>query len=54
MSDADKAAFDKGREKFLECGICKDYYVVTLTKFKDSTGTAVDEGIFSGYDDRRS
>ncbi|MEP6705247.1 MAG: hypothetical protein ABJB34_10630 [Acidobacteriota bacterium] len=47
MSAEDKKKFDDGRAKFLECGICKEYYVVTLTKWKD-TSTAVSQGIFEG------
>ena len=49
MNEADRATFDKSREKFLECAICKDYYVVTITKFVDSTGQVADEGIFQGF-----
>jgi hypothetical protein len=45
MSNDDKAKFDASKASFLECKICKDYYVVTLTKFKD-TGTSVNNGIF--------
>lgn len=45
MNSDDKAKFDASKESFLECKICKDYYVVTLTKFKDA-GTSVNNGIF--------
>lgn len=45
MSAEDKAKFDESKAKFLECGICKDYYVVTLSKWKD-TSTSVTDGIF--------
>jgi hypothetical protein len=48
MSDADKAAFDASQKKFLDCAICKEYYVVTLTKDPDSSGATVEEGIFQG------
>lgn len=48
MSDAEKTAFDANRKVFLECAICKDYYVVTITKFADATGESVSDGIFSG------
>jgi hypothetical protein len=45
MNSDDKAKFDAGKAGFLECKICKDYYVVTLQKFKDSS-TSVTNGIF--------
>jgi len=48
MSDADKAAFDASKQKFLDCAICKDYYVVTLTKAPDASRSTVEEGIFQG------
>jgi hypothetical protein len=46
MSDADKRSFDENRKIFLDCAICKDYYVVTMTKYLDSSGQSVNEGIF--------
>lgn len=46
MSDADKAAFDAGRKGYLDCAICKDYYVITLTKYTDASGQTVDDGMF--------
>lgn len=48
MSDADRAAFDASQQKFLECAICKDYYVITLVKAVDSSGRLADEGLFQG------
>ena len=45
MNAEDKQKFDDQKAKFLECGICKDYYVVTLSKWKD-TSTSVSDGIF--------
>ncbi|HUR98525.1 MAG TPA: hypothetical protein VMZ26_10720 [Pyrinomonadaceae bacterium] len=45
MNSEEKAKFDASRALFLECKICKDYYVVTLTKFKDKSST-VNDGIF--------
>lgn len=47
MNDADKAKFDAGRKGFLDCPICKNYYVVTLTKYTDASGESVSEGIFA-------
>ena len=46
MGPEDKAKFDASRKGFLECAICKDYYVVTITKYTDSSGETVNEGIF--------
>lgn len=48
MKEADRKDFDAGRAKFLECAICKDYYVITLVKFPDSSGQYIEEGIFQG------
>ena len=48
LNDTDKAAFDAGRKKFLDCSICKDYYVVGLIKFTDSSGQSIEEGVFQG------
>ena len=45
MNGDDKAKFDASKVSFLECKICKDYYVVTLTKFKDAA-ISVSNGIF--------
>ena len=45
MSAEDKAKFDESKAKFLECGVCKGYYVITLSKWKD-TSTSVSDGIF--------
>jgi len=48
MSSEDKAKYDASRKVFLDCAICKDYYVLTLTKARDSSPGAVDEGVFQG------
>lgn len=48
MSDSEKAMFDKSREKYLECAICHDYYVVTLAKAPDASRSTVEEGVFQG------
>jgi hypothetical protein len=45
MSAEEKAKFDASKAAFLDCKICKDYYVVTLTKDKDAS-TTVSNGIF--------
>lgn len=43
-----KTAFDADRKKFLDCAICKDYYVVTLIKSPDASGMTTEEGVFQG------
>jgi hypothetical protein len=48
MSEADRANFDASRKNFLDCPICKDFYVVTLTKAAFTKGGSVDEGVFQG------
>lgn len=49
LNDADKAAFDKSRKGYLDCSICKEYYVVTLIRAVDSSQTQVEEGLFQGF-----
>lgn len=50
LNDADKAAFDKSRKGYLDCSICKEYYVVTLIRAADSSSqTGVEEGVFQGF-----
>lgn len=45
--DADaKKKFDASVAGYLECAICKDYYVVTMLKYKNSTMGVVDDGLF--------
>jgi len=46
MNDEQRKKFDESQKIMLDCAICKDYYVVTITKFKDSSATSVDDGIF--------
>ena len=45
MNPEEKAKFDASKANTLNCPLCKDYYIVKLTKMKDSSG-AVDDGIF--------
>ena len=53
MNDVDKAAFDASKKGFIDCSICKDYYVVTITKDRDAGRSTVEEGVFQGmtFDD---
>lgn len=46
MDEKQRADFDKSTRGFLDCAICKNFYVITLTKFIDSSGQYVDEGLF--------
>lgn len=41
-----RAAFDQATRNILECPLCKDYYVVTMTKFTNSSEQGVQEGLF--------
>jgi hypothetical protein len=46
LSQSERADFDKTTEGFLNCTICQKYYVVTLTRFVDSSGKTIGEGVF--------
>jgi hypothetical protein len=46
MSQTQKQEFDSNAKKFLECAVCQDYYVVTITQFPGSSTESVEEGIF--------
>ena len=46
MNDEQRKKFDESQKIMLDCAICKDYYVVTILKFKDGSATAIDTGIF--------
>lgn len=53
MSEGDRTKFDESSKGFLNCAICQNYYVVTMLKAKDTSGTAVDDGLFQtmNFDD---
>jgi len=46
MNADQKTTFDAAKKGFLDCVVCNNYYVVTLTKYTDSSGESVNEGIF--------
>lgn len=46
MNDEQRKKFDESQKVMLDCAICKDYYVVTLLKFRDSSPGVVDTAIF--------
>jgi hypothetical protein len=41
-----RAEFDDTTKNYLSCPLCKDYYVVTMTKFNDSSAQGVKDGLF--------
>lgn len=45
LPEAQRSQFDQAAKTFLDCPICRNYYIVTITKFKDSSRQTVDEGI---------
>lgn len=48
MNDEDKAKFNEGAKKLLDCALCQNYYVVTLTLMSNPSGQGVEEAIFQG------
>jgi hypothetical protein len=49
MDEQRKKEFDASTKGFLECAICKSYYVISLTKLPDSTSQSVDEAMFQRF-----
>jgi hypothetical protein len=41
-----RAEFDAATKNILECPLCKNYYIVTITKAVNSSGQGVEEGLF--------
>lgn len=46
LGEQERADFDKSTESFLKCAICQTHYVVTLTRFVDTSGQVIEEGVF--------
>jgi hypothetical protein len=46
MSEQLRAKFDVSAKEFLDCSVCQNYYVITLTKFPKAAGQGVDDGMF--------
>ena len=46
LSGGELQRFDEAQKTYIDCGICKNFYVISVTKFADSTPGRVDEGIF--------
>lgn len=49
MTADDKAKFDESTAKFLSCAICRDFYVVTLTKWRDTSTVGISDGMFHSF-----
>lgn len=48
MDDKGKASFNESGRKLIECAICQNYYVVTLTQIPNPSGQFIEEAIFQG------
>lgn len=46
MDEKQRTDFDKTTAGFLNCVICQKFYVVTMTRFLDSSRQSVEEGVF--------
>lgn len=46
MEEAQRAEFDKTTAGMLNCTICQKFYVITITRFLDSSRQSVEEGVF--------
>ncbi|MEP7148477.1 MAG: hypothetical protein ABI857_06295 [Acidobacteriota bacterium] len=49
MKREEQEKFDASTAKFLECAICRDYYVVTLGKWRDTSTVGISDGIFQTF-----
>lgn len=48
LSDAERAQFDASKKGYLDCAICKNFYVITIYRDRDASRSTVEEGIFQG------
>lgn len=48
MKDEEKEKFNESAKKMLDCAICQQYHVVTLTMIPNPSGQGVEEAIFQG------
>ena len=46
MDETQRTEFDKTTAGMLDCAICKKFYVLTMTRFIDSSKQSVEEGVF--------
>lgn len=46
MDETQRTEFDKTTAGMLNCVICQKFYVITMTRFLDSTRQSVEEGVF--------
>lgn len=49
MDAQKKAEFDEASKKFLDCAICENYYVISITKIPDSTNQSTEDAIFETF-----
>ena len=48
MDETKKKEFDESSKGFLQCAICQNYYVVSLTTVPDAMSQSIEEAIFLG------
>jgi hypothetical protein len=46
MNEDQRSKFDARTKEFLDCPVCQNYYVVTLTKFRKTSTEGVDDAMF--------
>jgi hypothetical protein len=46
MDEKKRADFDEITKNYLACPLCQNYYVVTMTKFSNSSAQGVQDGLF--------
>lgn len=46
MDETQRTEFDKATAGMLNCAICQKFYVITMTRFLDSSKQSVEEGVF--------
>lgn len=48
MNKDEKIKFNESARKLIDCAICQNYYVVTITKVANPSGQSVEEAVFQG------
>ena len=46
MDAAQQKEYAEGSKTFLDCAICKTYYVISITSYPDSTSQTIEEAVF--------
>ena len=49
MDGTQRTEFDKTTAGLLNCAICQKFYVITMTRFLDSSRQSVEEGVFQRF-----